>query len=42
VEIDYDEVELSTKSVGLEQIERFIDKDAGAVAQLLRNWLTDD
>ena len=37
-----DEVELNTKSTALEQIERFIDKDPGAVAQLLRNWLTDD
>ena len=38
----YEDVELQTKSSGLEQIERFIDKDPGAVAQLLRNWLTDD
>ena len=42
-EIDqYDEIELQTKSSGLEQIERFIDKDPVAVAQLLRNWLTDE
>ena len=39
---DYEEVELQTKSTGLEQIERFIDKDPGAVAQLLRNWLSDE
>ena len=39
---EYDEVQLTTKSSGLEQIERFIDKDPDAVAQLLRNWLTDD
>jgi len=37
-----EEVELQTKSTGLEQIERFIDKDPVAVAQLLRNWLTDE
>jgi len=30
------------KSAGLEQIERFIEKDAAAVAQLLRNWLSDE
>ena len=39
---DFEEVELQTKSTGLEQIERFIDKDPGAVAQLLRNWLSDE
>ena len=39
---EYDEVELQKKSTGLEQIEKFIDKDPGAVAQLLRNWLTDE
>jgi len=38
----YEEVELQTKSTGVEQIERFIDKDPAAVAQLLRNWLTDE
>ena len=37
-----EEVELTTKSTSLEQIERFIEKDPGAVAQLLRNWLTDE
>jgi len=37
-----EEVELHKKSTGLEQIERFIDKDPAAVAQLLRNWLSDD
>ena len=40
--IEMDEIELNTKSSALEQIERFIDKDPGAVAQLLRNWLTDE
>ena len=39
---EYEEVELNTKPTGLEQIEKFIDKDPSAVAQLLRNWLTDD
>lgn len=37
-----DEIELNTKSPGMEQIERFIDKDPAAVAQLLRNWLSDE
>ena len=37
-----DDVELNTKSTALEQIERFIDKDPVSVAQLLRNWLTDE
>ena len=30
------------KSADSEQIERFVDKDPAAVAQLLRNWLTDE
>jgi len=37
-----EDLELTTKSAGLEQIERFIDKDAATVAQLLRNWLSDE
>ena len=37
-----EEVELSKKPTGLEQIGRFIDKDPAAVAQLLRNWLSDE
>ena len=41
-EREYEDVELQTKSAGLEQIERFIDKDSASVAQLLRNWLTDE
>ena len=36
------EIELNKKSTGLEQIERFIDRDPGSVAQLLRNWLSDE
>jgi flagellar M-ring protein FliF len=36
------DIELQKKSAGLEQIEKFIDKDPAAVAQLLRNWLTDE
>ena len=35
-------IELTTKSTSLQQIEEFIEKDAAAVAQLLRNWLTDE
>ena len=38
----FEDLELTTKSAGLEQIERFIDKDAATVAQLLRNWLSDE
>jgi len=39
---EYEDISLKTKSSGLEQIERFIDKDSTSVAQLLRNWLTDE
>ncbi|MCL2627847.1 MAG: hypothetical protein FWD44_04020 [Oscillospiraceae bacterium] len=42
VDKEFEEVDLKAKSAGLEQIERFIDKDAATVAQLLRNWLSDD
>ncbi|NLL39497.1 MAG: flagellar M-ring protein FliF [Clostridiales bacterium] len=38
----YPDVELSAKPEEIEQLERFIDKDPEAVAQLLRNWLSDD
>ena len=41
-EMQAEDVELNKKSTSLEQIEKFIDKDPDAVAQLLRNWLTDD
>ncbi|MDR2571913.1 MAG: hypothetical protein LBD23_16665 [Oscillospiraceae bacterium] len=41
-EPELEEVELQSKSAGLEQIERFIDKDSASVAQLLRNWLSDE
>jgi len=38
-----EEIELrQTKSENLEHIEKFIENDPGAVAQLLRNWLSDD
>ena len=33
---------LNKKPSGLDQIERFIDKDPNAVAQLLRNWLSEE
>jgi len=39
---ELEDLDLTAKSTSLEQIERFIDKDAGAVAQLLRNWLSDE
>jgi len=40
--VEYEDVDLTAKSPGLEQVERFIDKDAATVAQLLRNWLSDE
>jgi len=42
IDEEIEDVELNKKSTGLEQIERFIDKDPASVAQLLRNWLTDE
>ncbi|MCL2078523.1 MAG: hypothetical protein FWH17_01625 [Oscillospiraceae bacterium] len=39
---EYEDVDLNAKSAGLEQIERFIDKDAATVAHLLKNWLSDE
>ena len=39
---DEEDLEFNKKSTGLEQIERFIDKDAASVSQLLRNWLADE
>ena len=39
---EIDDVDLNKKSAGLEQIERFIDKDPAAVAALLRNWLSEE
>ena len=39
---ELEDMELHTKSPGLEQIERFIEKDSASVAQLLRNWLSDE
>jgi len=41
-EQELEELDLHSKSAGLEQIERFIDKDSASVAQLLRNWLSDE
>jgi len=41
-ELEYEDIEISQKSAGLEQIERFIDRDSASVAQLLRNWLSDE
>jgi len=40
--LELEELDLHQKSAGLEQIERFIDKDSASVAQLLRNWLSDE
>jgi len=39
---EYEDIDLHAKSAGLEQIERFIDKDSASVAQLLKNWLSDE
>lgn len=41
-EIKYTDVDLNAKPEGVQQLERFIDKDPEAVAQLLRNWLSDE
>lgn len=42
-ERELEEIDLNaSKSAALEQIERFIEKDAATVAQLLRNWLSDE
>jgi flagellar M-ring protein FliF len=38
----YKDVDLNIKSDGVLQLEKFIEKDPAAVAQLLRNWLSDD
>lgn len=37
-----DDIEFSDKSATREQIEKFVDENPGAVAQLLRNWLSDE
>ena len=37
-----EEIVLNAKSPGLEQIEKFIDKDPASVASLLRNWLSEE
>lgn len=36
------DIPISTKSEAVEQLEKFIERDPQAVAQLLRNWLNDD
>ena len=36
------EIDLQAKQPELDSIEGFIEKDPAAVAQLLRNWLTDE
>jgi len=41
-EMEFEDIDITQKSAGLEQIERFIDKDSATVAQLLRNWLSDE
>jgi flagellar M-ring protein FliF len=37
----YDDIDLSKKNNEVQQVEKFIDKDPEAVAQLLRNWLAE-
>lgn len=37
-----DDIELSSKNDVVEQLGKIIDKDSKAIAQLLRNWLTDE
>jgi flagellar biosynthesis/type III secretory pathway M-ring protein FliF/YscJ len=41
-QVEFEDIEINTKSPGLEQVEKFIDRDPGSVAQLLRNWLSDE
>jgi len=41
-QVEYEDIDINTKSPGLEQVEKFIDRDPGSVAQLLRNWLSDE
>lgn len=36
------DIDLSAKPENVLNLEKLIDRDAGAVAQLLRNWITDD
>lgn len=38
----YEDINLDTKSEGVAKLEQFIDKDSNAIAQLLRNWLTEE
>ena len=38
----HEEIELSDKSETRKMIEKFVDENPEAVAQLLRNWLNDD
>lgn len=37
----YDNIDLSKKNNSVQQVEKFIDKSPEAVAQLLRNWLSE-
>ncbi len=37
-----DAIEMNGKTEARVQIERFVDENPEAVAQLLRNWLTED
>ncbi len=37
-----DDIEFSEKSETKKMIEKFVDENPEAVAQLLRNWLTDE
>jgi len=39
---DMENMMVNLKSESLEQLEKFIERDPQAVAQLLRNWLSDD
>ncbi len=37
-----EDIEFSDKSAARVQIEKFVDENPEAVAQLLRNWLNED
>lgn len=38
----FEDIDLNSKSDTVNQLEKIIDKDSKAIAQLLRNWLTDE
>ena len=41
-EVEVEDIEVETKSETRKMIEKFVDDNPEAAANLLRNWLTDD